>query len=110
MSSTPLLRQLSIALCAALIGGCTLAGDVRPYAPMAPIQPIVVQAAVPVLPDDTPETLAARVLAQEHRIYPQAVRWFVEDRLRLTADGRVVLQGVSASVQEAALVWPPLES
>ena len=47
MSSTLLLRHASIALCAALIGGCTLAGDVRPYAPMAPIQPIVVQAAAP---------------------------------------------------------------
>jgi len=47
MSSTPLLRQFSIALCAASIGGCTLAGDVRPYAPMAPVQPIVVQAAAP---------------------------------------------------------------
>ena len=72
--------------------------------------PIIVQAVVPVLPGDDEARLAARVLAQEHRIYPQAVRWFVEDRLRLTADGRVVLQGVSASVQEAALVWPPLES
>lgn len=43
--------------------------------------PIVIQAAVPVRADDTPDTLAARVLAQEHRIYPQAVRWFAEGRL-----------------------------
>lgn len=43
--------------------------------------PIVIQAAVPVRTDDTPDTLAARVLAQEHRIYPQAVRWFAEGRL-----------------------------
>ncbi|NVM75332.1 phosphoribosylglycinamide formyltransferase-1 [Duganella sp. SG902] len=46
--------------------------------------PLVLQAAVPVLPDDTVETLSARVLEQEHVIYPRAVRWFVEDRLRLT--------------------------
>jgi phosphoribosylglycinamide formyltransferase-1 len=43
--------------------------------------PIVIQAAVPVRADDTPDTLAARVLAQEHRIYPLAVRWFAEGRL-----------------------------
>ncbi|MBS1217926.1 MAG: phosphoribosylglycinamide formyltransferase [Proteobacteria bacterium] len=45
--------------------------------------PIVIQAAVPVRADDTPDTLAARVLAQEHRIYPQAVRWFAEGRLEI---------------------------
>ena len=50
--------------------------------------PIIIQAAVPVMPDDTPDTLAARVLAQEHRIYPQAVRWFAESKLNL-AEGRV---------------------
>lgn len=95
----------------ALQEGCRVHGaTVHFVTPALDHGPIVVQAAVPVLPDDTPETLAARVLVQEHRIYPQAVRWFVEDRLRLTADGRVVLQGAPASVQEAALVWPPLES
>lgn len=45
--------------------------------------PIVIQAAVPVLPDDDEERLAARVLRQEHRIYPQAVRWFVSGKLAL---------------------------
>ncbi len=45
--------------------------------------PVVLQAEVPVFPDDDPETLAARVLAQEHRIYPRAIRWFAEGRLRL---------------------------
>ena len=44
--------------------------------------PVIVQAAVPVQPGDTEEQLAARVLAQEHRIYPQAVRWFCEGRLQ----------------------------
>jgi len=45
--------------------------------------PIVIQAAVPVRADDTPDTLAARVLQQEHRIYPQAIRWFAEGRLEI---------------------------
>jgi len=43
--------------------------------------PIVIQSAVPVRPGDTEASLAARVLRQEHRIYPLALRWFVEDRL-----------------------------
>jgi phosphoribosylglycinamide formyltransferase-1 len=50
--------------------------------------PIVAQAAVPVLEDDTEETLAARVLEQEHIIYPHAIRCFVEGRLSLV-DGVV---------------------
>jgi phosphoribosylglycinamide formyltransferase-1 len=45
--------------------------------------PIVAQAAVPVLADDTEYTLSDRVLEQEHLIYPRAVRWFVEGRLTL---------------------------
>jgi len=47
--------------------------------------PVVLQAKVPVCRDDTPESLAARVLVQEHRIYPQAIRWFATGRLRLVA-------------------------
>ncbi|ASU41530.1 phosphoribosylglycinamide formyltransferase [Herbaspirillum sp. meg3] len=50
--------------------------------------PIVVQAAVPVLSTDSEEVLAERVLQQEHLIYPRAVRWFVEGKLRLD-NGRV---------------------
>jgi len=50
--------------------------------------PIVLQAAVPVLPDDTEETLSRRVLEVEHRIFPEAVRLFAEGRLAL--DGRRV--------------------
>lgn len=45
--------------------------------------PMVVQAAVPVLADDTEDRLAARVLQAEHAIYPAAVRWFLEGRLRV---------------------------
>ncbi len=48
--------------------------------------PILAQAAVPVMPGDTEERLAARVLAAEHRIYPQVARWLVEDRVRFTGD------------------------
>lgn len=50
--------------------------------------PIIAQAAVPVMPTDTEESLRERVLVQEHRIYPQAVRWFVDERLQL--DGILV--------------------
>jgi phosphoribosylglycinamide formyltransferase 1 len=50
--------------------------------------PIVVQAAVPVMPADDEHSLAARVLAQEHVVYPQAIRMFLEDRIALV-DGRV---------------------
>lgn len=50
--------------------------------------PIVLQASVPVLPDDTEATLAARILAVEHRIYPEAIRLFAEGRLRV--EGRRV--------------------
>lgn len=55
--------------------------------------PRVVQARVPVLPGDDAETLAARVLAGEHRIYPLAVGWLAAGRLRLGADGRPLLDG-----------------
>ncbi len=54
--------------------------------------PIVVQAVVPVLAPDDADALAARVLAQEHVIYPRAVRWFLDGRLTL-ADGRVRVSG-----------------
>ncbi|MBK8509632.1 MAG: phosphoribosylglycinamide formyltransferase [Candidatus Competibacteraceae bacterium] len=55
--------------------------------------PIIVQARVPVLPGDDPDTLGARVLEQEHRLYPQAIRWFAQGRLglegeRVRFDGR----------------------
>lgn len=67
------------------IHGCT----VHFVTPALDHGPVIVQAAVPVLDADDEASLAARVLAQEHQVYPQAVRWFAEDRLRLV-DGRVV--------------------
>lgn len=66
--------------------------------------PIVIQAAVPVLDGDTEDTLAARVLAQEHRVYPQAVRWFCEDRITITAQGTVQLK--AARAPDGALTSP----
>ena len=54
--------------------------------------PVILQAQVPILPNDTEDTLAARVLQQEHKIYPQAVRWFAEGRVVLK-DGKAVLDG-----------------
>lgn len=70
--------------------------------------PIVIQAVVPVLPGDDEAALAARVLEQEHRIYPQAVRWFVEGRLSLGADGRVQVRSETAS--PAGWTVPPVEA
>ncbi|MCK0512333.1 phosphoribosylglycinamide formyltransferase [Aromatoleum buckelii] len=70
--------------------------------------PVVIQAAVPVLSGDDEETLAARVLAQEHRIYPQAVRWFVEGRLALSPAGRVSVQGEARP--DAGWTVPALEA
>jgi phosphoribosylglycinamide formyltransferase-1 len=69
--------------------------------------PIIAQAAVPVLPGDSEETLSARVLREEHRIYPQAIRWFCDGRLRLSPDGRVAIQGARAD--ENALRSPTVE-
>jgi phosphoribosylglycinamide formyltransferase-1 len=54
--------------------------------------PIIIQAAVPVLAGDTPDGLAARVLKEEHRIFPLAIRWFAEGRLQVRA-GQVLLDG-----------------
>lgn len=68
----------------ALQAGCKLAGaTVHFVTPQLDHGPIVMQSAVPVLQGDDEHTLAARVLATEHVIYPLAVRWFVEDRLVL---------------------------
>ncbi|WP_172203075.1 phosphoribosylglycinamide formyltransferase [Niveibacterium sp. COAC-50] len=53
--------------------------------------PIIAQAAVPVGADDTEASLAAKVLVQEHVIYPQAVRWFVEGRLRVEGNRVTVI-------------------
>lgn len=51
--------------------------------------PIIIQAVVPVLPDDTETTLAERILREEHKIYPQAIQWFAEGRIEVK--GRLVV-------------------
>jgi phosphoribosylglycinamide formyltransferase-1 len=56
--------------------------------------PIVIQAAVAVRDNDTPQTLAARVLKQEHVVYPRAVRWFLDGRL-VIEDGSVRVKGAN---------------
>lgn len=66
----------------AIEAGCKLSGaTVHFVTSVLDHGPIVLQAAVPIKVDDTPETLSDRILAVEHVIYPRAVRWFVEDRL-----------------------------
>ena len=63
--------------------------------------PIIIQAAVAVRPGDTPETLAARVLEQEHVVYPRAVRWFLDGRISVE-QGVVRVQGNDAQLVIAA--------
>ncbi len=69
--------------------------------------PIIAQAVVPVLDNDTDESLSARILVQEHKIYPQAIEWFAQGSLSIT--GRKVI--VSAQVQDSTqeLINPPLD-
>jgi len=70
----------------ALAAGVKLHGaTVHVVTPALDGGPIVIQGAVPVLAGDTEQALAARVLEVEHRIYPQAVRWFLEDRIEFAA-------------------------
>lgn len=69
--------------------------------------PIIMQAVVPVLPDDTGETLAARILIQEHRIYPRAIQLYAEGRLKVI--GRKVLVQYRSKDGAPVLVQPPLE-
>ncbi|MEP0336665.1 MAG: phosphoribosylglycinamide formyltransferase [Alphaproteobacteria bacterium] len=66
--------------------------------------PIIVQAVVPVHPDDTPDSLAARVLEREHDIYPLAVRLIAEGRVSIDENDRAVIAGAVA--QESALLNP----
>ncbi len=70
--------------------------------------PVIVQAEVPVLPGDDPQTLAARVLEEEHRILPLAIGWFVADRLSVRA-GRVLLDG-QVRPEQGLAATPPMET
>lgn len=83
--------------------GCT----VHFVTPEVDAGPIIAQAAVPVLADDTPETLAARVLRQEHRLFPLAVRWLAEGRVRLREDGSTaLLPALRDGAADDALISP----
>ncbi len=59
--------------------------------------PVVAQAEIAVLPGDTPDTLAARLLGEEHKLYPYAVRLFVEDRLRIVGGDVHIADSASPS-------------
>ena len=77
----------------ALEGGCKVAGaSVNFVTPALDHGPIIAQAAVPVLPGDTEDSLAQRVLEREHLLYPLAVGWTVDDKLELR-DGIVTVKG-----------------
>ena len=65
--------------------------------------PIIIQAAVAVHADDTVATLRTRVLAAEHRIYPQAIRWFMQGRLSISDTGKVNLSAATASEQSVLM-------
>jgi len=80
-------------------GGCT----VHYVRPAMDDGPIIVQAAVPILTDDTADTLSARVLAEEHRIYPLAVKLIAEGRARVDGE-RVIV--ADAEAPDAAIVNP----
>ena len=73
--------------------GCT----VHVVTPSLDNGPIVIQGAVPVMPEDTEDTLAQRVLQAEHRIYPQAVQWFMQDRVEFLPGDVVRIRGSGVS-------------
>ncbi len=88
----------------ALAGGVKIHGaSVHFVVPEMDSGPIVAQGAVAVHEDDTPTTLAARVLAVEHRIYPFALRLLAEGRIRIE-HGRCVLIGTAARADSALIV------
>lgn len=85
--------------------GCKLAGCTVHFVTEGVDEgPIIIQAAVRILDDDTPETLAARILVQEHKIYPRAVQLFAEGRLRV--DGRrVFIDDAKADGEAIISAW-----
>ena len=84
------------------VHGCT----VHFVTPALDHGPIVIQAAVSVLPDDDEQRLAARVLAQEHAIYAQAIRWFVDNKLAI--DGNRVRLSAGCQYTGAMISPQPL--
>lgn len=82
------------------IHGCT----VHFVTPVVDHGPIVAQAAIAVKSDDTAQSLAARVLQQEHLLYPQALRWFAEGRLQIAHD-IVTIQGTDTPNTALCTPW-----
>lgn len=68
--------------------------------------PIIIQSVIPVYEDDTSDTLAARILKEEHRIYPQAIQFYAEGRIEI--QGRKVFINGTHRLMEKALHNPPL--
>lgn len=83
------------------ISGCT----VHYVVPQMDAGPIIAQAAVAVRPDDTPESLAARILDAEHQLYPTALRLVSEGTVKLEGDRAIMSDGV---YQPGTLFSPPL--
>lgn len=71
--------------------------------------PIIIQAAVPVYPDDTEQELSERILAQEHRIYPRAIQLYQEGKLEVRGR-KVYVKDDGAKPVDQALVNPPLRN
>jgi phosphoribosylglycinamide formyltransferase-1 len=69
--------------------------------------PIIIQAVVPILPDDTADTLAARILEQEHKVYPRAIQLIAEGRVRV--DGRRVTIEPACPPELTELVNPSIK-
>ena len=72
------------------------------------VGPVIVQAAVPVLPGDDEQRLAARILLQEHRIFPHAIALFQQGRLEIQGR-RVIIKGNSPKPNSSPLVNPPVD-
>jgi phosphoribosylglycinamide formyltransferase-1 len=86
------------------IAGCT----VFFVTPGVDVGPVIVQAAVPVLPGDDEQRLAARILQQEHRIFPHAISLFQQGRLEIQGR-RVIVKGDSSTPNSSPIVNPPVD-
>jgi phosphoribosylglycinamide formyltransferase 1 len=86
------------------IAGCT----VFFVTPGVDVGPVIVQAAVPVLPGDDEQRLAARILQQEHRIFPHAISLFQQRRLEIQGR-RVIIKGDSSTPNSSPIVNPPVD-
>ena len=91
----------------AIEAGCRFAGaTVHFVSAEMDAGPIIIQAVTPILPNDNPDSLAARVLKAEHEIYVQAVRWIAEGKL-FKENNKVIVEGVESG---ASYYLPPPHS